>query len=134
MLELEKKKDRLIDKLLSDNITPDAEFLLKNKLDVLGREIKNLQSRIEFLKSECSADIDIFEYAKDILHTITHIRNSLQIAPDDNDILRQALILYIDKIVETENHEFKFYFNYQGSSSKLQKWHPEQDLNLRPTV
>ena len=43
-------------------------------------------------------------------------------------------ILYIDKIVETENHEFKFYFNYQGSSSKLQKWHPEQDLNLRPTV
>ena len=132
MIELEKKKDKLIDALLADDLTDNAKFLIQNKLDGLGGQIRNLQSRVEFLKSECSQDLDAYEYAADIIQTFRQVKRNLLLSPENFDLQRQALMVYIDRIEEISEKEFLFRFNY--GSSKCKKWHPEQDLNLRPTV
>ena len=56
------------------DLTENARFLIQNKLNVLGGQIRNLQSRIEFLKRECSQELDVYKYAEDIIETSTRPR------------------------------------------------------------
>lgn len=127
LVELGKKQEKLIDALLADDLTENAKFLIQNKLDVLGGQIRNLQSRIEFLKAECSMDLDVYDYASNIVQTFRHVKKNLLLSPENFDLQRQALIVYIDRIEEVSAKEFLFRFNY--SSSKGTKWHRIIDIN-----
>ena len=120
----------MIDAMLADDLTDNAKFLIQNKLDVLGGQIKNLQSRVEFLKSECSQELDVYEYAADIIKTFRQVKQNLLACPEDFDLQRQALMVYIDRIEEISHKEFLFRFNY--GSSKDTKWGGRWDLNPRP--
>jgi len=120
LTELGKKQEKLIEALLADDLTENARFLIQNKLDVLGGQIKNLQTRVEFLKTECSTELDVYEYAADIIKTFRQVKSNLLSSPDNFDLQRQALIVFIDRIEEINRREFLFRFNF--GSSKDTNW------------
>ena len=130
LTELGKKQEKLIDAMVADDLTDNAKFLIQNKLDVLGGQIRNLQTRVEFLQTECSTELDVYEYAADIIKTFRQVKSNLLSSPDNFDLQRQALMVFIDRIEEINRREFLFRFNF--GSSKDTKWGGRWDLNPRP--
>ena len=56
-------------------------------------------------------DLDVYDYASNIIQTFRHVKKNLLLSPEDFDLQRQALIVYIDRIEEISGKEFLFRFN-----------------------
>lgn len=127
--ESKKERDKIIQLMLDGNLNQKNSLIFNARLETAVKNIEQLEAKIEYLQAECNSDIDCFDYVLDAIQTIEHLGQAIKASPDDKDLIRQLLIVKIDKIIEiSKGGEFQFIFNFE-SSTNCKAWHPQIDIN-----
>ncbi len=103
-------------------LNANNSVIINAKLKAVSNEINNLKAKIEYLKSQVEYNLNTYERAPKIAMALTKIRHQIRLQPENSELLRQSLIMNIEKITSLGNKEYLYYFNYGLGSSKEREW------------
>ncbi|GEM_PF-6186403 len=114
----EMSKKKIMDLILSSSLDKGNIAVFNSRLSETTAEIDNLNARLDYLKSQSNTDFCVYDGTADVIREMKRIKNAINFTNADNpDLIRQALIVNIEKIVGLTNKEYMFYFNYGLGSS-----------------
>lgn len=119
-MQAKQEREKLYETIMSGKLTDSAISFFNERFNSVEKEITTLSSRVEFLRTQCMSDTDIFNFVEKNIDSLEYFADILCKAPDNPDAQRAIILAHVEKIQELENGEFLFKFTF--SSEKRTEW------------